>query len=84
MDDESNNAAQRSVGSKRWVLQERREALGRVVCTLELGEQHRNIQGVVHGSVTMALLDDGDGARARLAPRAPSVLLDHAGLASSF
>lgn len=34
---------------------------GKVRCTLTLGEQHRNIQGVVHGSVTMAVLDTAMG-----------------------
>ena len=34
---------------------------GRVRCRLETTEAHQNIQGVVHGSVTMALLDTAMG-----------------------
>jgi uncharacterized protein (TIGR00369 family) len=41
----------------------REEALepGRVRVTLRVDERHRNIQGVVHGSVTMALMDTAMG-----------------------
>jgi len=34
---------------------------GRVRCSLVLGDQHRNIQGVIHGSVVMAVLDTAMG-----------------------
>jgi uncharacterized protein (TIGR00369 family) len=42
-------------------LTEERPAPGVVVCTLTTGEAHQNIQGVVHGSVTMAVLDTAMG-----------------------
>jgi uncharacterized protein (TIGR00369 family) len=34
---------------------------GEVRCTLRTDERHRNIQGVIHGSVTMAVLDTAMG-----------------------
>lgn len=40
---------------------ERRVGPGHVVCSLTTDERHQNIQGVVHGSVTMAVLDTSMG-----------------------
>jgi len=42
-------------------LEEERLGPGRVACRLATDDRHRNIQGVVHGSVTMALLDTAMG-----------------------
>ncbi len=42
-------------------IQERRLEPGRVACGLSTDLRHQNIQGVVHGSVTMALLDTAMG-----------------------
>jgi acyl-CoA thioesterase len=42
-------------------MTEARLAPGRVACRLATGAQHANIQGVVHGAVTMALLDTAMG-----------------------
>lgn len=42
-------------------IEEERLEAGTVRCRLRAGDAHRNIQGVVHGSVTMALLDTAMG-----------------------
>lgn len=42
-------------------MTERRVEPGHVVCSLTTTPQHQNIQGVVHGSVTMAVLDTAMG-----------------------
>ncbi len=42
------------------IHEERLEA-GKVRCRLQTAPRHRNIQGIVHGSVTMALLDTAMG-----------------------
>lgn len=42
-------------------MAERRLAPGRVLCSLTTDARHQNIQGVIHGSVTMALLDTAMG-----------------------
>jgi uncharacterized protein (TIGR00369 family) len=42
-------------------LEEERLAPGRVLCRLRTDARHRNIQGVVHGSVTVAVLDTAMG-----------------------
>jgi uncharacterized protein (TIGR00369 family) len=42
-------------------IAERLLAPGRVACTLVTDERHQNIQGVLHGSVTMALMDTAMG-----------------------
>lgn len=42
-------------------IEERVEAPGIVHCWLTVDERHRNIQGVVHGSVAMATLDTAMG-----------------------
>lgn len=42
-------------------IEERRIAPGRVECRLVTDERHQNIQGVLHGSVAMALMDTAMG-----------------------
>lgn len=42
-------------------IEEERVEPGRVLCRMRTGPQHLNIQGIVHGSVTMALLDTAMG-----------------------
>lgn len=42
-------------------ISEAREGPGRVRCRMATTPRHANIQGVVHGSVTMALLDTAMG-----------------------
>jgi uncharacterized protein (TIGR00369 family) len=42
-------------------IREERLRPGRVRCRLRTGPEHLNIQGIVHGSVTMALLDTAMG-----------------------
>ncbi|MCA9314671.1 MAG: PaaI family thioesterase [Planctomycetes bacterium] len=42
-------------------IQEERLEPGQVRCRMRAQDAHRNIQGVVHGSVTMALLDTAMG-----------------------
>jgi uncharacterized protein (TIGR00369 family) len=42
-------------------IAERLVAPGHVACTLTTDARHQNIQGVVHGSVTMALMDTAMG-----------------------
>ncbi len=42
-------------------IEARTEGPGRVRCRLSAGPRHANIQGVIHGSVTMALLDTAMG-----------------------
>lgn len=55
-------SAPRSAG---WVehvgITERLVAPGHVACRLETDARHANIQGVVHGAVTMAVLDTAMG-----------------------
>src|SRR5688572_33482326 len=42
-------------------IEEEEVAPGHVRCRLATAERHRNLQGVVHGSVTIALLDTAMG-----------------------
>ncbi len=48
-----------------WVeflgIEEESIAPGHIQCRLPMGDQHRNIQGVVHGSVPVALMDTAMG-----------------------
>jgi uncharacterized protein (TIGR00369 family) len=52
----------RKEGLVEWFgIEEEALGPGRVRCRLALTEAHQNIQGVIHGSVTMALLDTAMG-----------------------
>lgn len=54
--------SERAVG---WVealgLEEEQLGVGEVRCSLQVDQRHQNIQGVIHGSVPIALLDTAMG-----------------------
>ncbi len=55
-------AQERQVGWLEHVgIEERLLAPGRVACRLVTAARHQNIQGVIHGSVSMAVLDTAMG-----------------------